>query len=245
VVAVAALAVTTACGGTDTPPSTTPITMTTTSTTPTTVAITDAGRAVGATFATSLGTALGIAFTMPDTESACTGSSLVAALGEEAARKVAAADPVTLIGSKDVAIAALDACVAGATLAGPVTMSFYKGLGAATPTDAVINCVAGQFGTKVGTVAFLTMAANTSGSMPKELIATFDECVPPDEVADLLAAQFEAAGAEPEVAKCVARELEGKVTLSDLAEISGDNGNIPVDMQAVIDDARLACDATG
>lgn len=203
--------------------------------------------AIGAALGRHLASATGTPFELSDVEASCVGAALVQSEGRDGAGVIGDATDQAGLDEEQVqaATAALDDCVAGTTLAGGLSVGFYEGLGIPGPSDQVESCVAEQLDTEVGTILYATLDAAAGAGTSTVVVATFDACVPADDVADLLAAQFEAAGAEPEVAKCVAGELKGEVSLTDLARIGGDDGNIPVDMQAVIDDARLACDAPG
>ena len=204
------------------------------------------GASIGRELTATLATALGGGFALAPDEATCAGKALVESLTAAPAQKVARADPAGLSGADKSAVSgALDSCAKSDTLATAITTAFYSGLGTAAPPPAVSSCVAGKISGRAGETVFVLVAASADGSTPKALVATFDACVPPDEVAPVLAAQFEASGMSADAAKCAADRLKGKITIATLAEISGDNGNIPVDVQAAINDAKLACAPTG
>ncbi|MBM3661286.1 MAG: hypothetical protein FJW94_00115 [Actinobacteria bacterium] len=138
--------------------------------------------------------------------------------------------------------AGFDACVSGRTLGPVITALFFNELpGAPTPDQSVESCVAGEIDGSTGQLIIGLFGSNESGGLPTEFLNTLDVCVPDDVVAEQLTAELASDGTFTEAeASCIAEQVAPQLSISTLAE-AGESGALPPDVQALIEEATLAC----
>ncbi len=201
--------------------------------------------ALGEAVVAALGEAVGDhePLTTDAAETACVGSSLATSLGNGAEALGEAGSGVGDWSAEQVEAVteAVDDCVSGESVASALTASFYEGLGLGAPGEEVVACVADGVEGEVGSVVFESIDAAESSVTPTRTVAVLDRCMPRADLETLFTSAVVASGATPEVASCTAEKISDELSLADLLEISDDDTQIPVDMQAALDDARLAC----
>ena len=201
--------------------------------------------ALGQTVATTLGEAVGDdePLTTDGEETTCIGSSLATSLGNgaEALGETGSGVGDWTEEQTGAVTEAIDHCVSGDSVAPALTASLYAGMGLGAPGKEVVECVADGVGDEVGTVVFESIDAAESSATPTETVAVLDRFMPQADLEALFTSAVVASGATPVVAACIGGRVSGELTLADLLEISSDDGQIPVDLQATLDDARMAC----
>lgn len=174
----------------------------------------------------------------------CFADRLIEDLGEQGALELNESSDDIADASDDeqaAAAAAFDECISGSVLAPSILESFYESIDAEQgPDQAVIDCVSDSLEGRTGTV--LIEAANTeaSGGTPQLTIEVLEQCVPDEVVTDVFVQAFQAEGATPEQAQCVANELVGQLGFADFVEIS-ESPELPEQIQQLIGVATTAC----
>jgi hypothetical protein len=131
--------------------------------------------------------------------------------------------------------------VSGRTLAPVITGFFSRALGAPTPDQSVESCVAGEIDGTTGQLIVGLFDSSESGGLPTDLLDTLDVCVPEQVVVDLFAEELTANGTfTPAEATCIGEQVAPQLSISTLAE-AGESGALPPDVQALIEEAALAC----
>jgi hypothetical protein len=181
---------------------------------------------------------------LSEDEATCLAESLVDALGADRAQSVADADDLSSLDAeqRQSARTALNDCMSGAALAPTLATQFYQGLGTeARPTKAVTRCLAGELDGQAGDLLLAGLQAMEQGQVPAGLVDAYQACVPDEILIDEFASTFEADGASPEKARCVAEFLVDELSLAEITQI-GMSGEQPgPEFQAVVQDAARAC----
>jgi hypothetical protein len=180
-----------------------------------------------------------------DDEAQCLGSYVIDRVGEQEAQTISdeAIDALTP-DQLAVLTAGFNKCISGATMAGDLVTSFYEGAGVrSTPTDEVVACVADGIDGRTGDVVAESATLAESATAPITL-SVMDTCVPASEVTELLRSAFQEAGLTPAQATCTAGALEGKISLSELAEI-GSASSLPPEIEAKVTTAAQGCKGAG
>lgn len=195
--------------------------------------------------ATQLGTELinqlDPSITEPDElEAGCLGQALTDALGSSEAQELTTTQNPTS-DQLDAISAAFDACVKGTTLAPSLTEGFFSELpGSPTPDQSVVSCVAGEIDGKTGTIIVDSVNSEQSDTLPTEVLATFDVCVPDDIVAGLLVDELTSDGTfDATQAACIADRVAAQLSITELAA-AGKSGSSDT-VTKLVEDATLAC----
>lgn len=178
-------------------------------------------------------------------ESGCLGFTLIDALGDADAQDVVTTQDPTP--DQLAAIeAGFDACISGTTLAPAITGLFFGELpGAPTPDQSVVSCVAGEIDGTTGQLIIGLVDSSETGGLPTEFLDTLDVCVPDDVVADLFVEGLVSDGTvDTAQATCIAERVAPQLSISTLAA-AGQADGLPADVQALIEEATLACIAGG
>ena len=178
-------------------------------------------------------------------ESGCLGFALIDALGETDARGVVTTEdpPPEQLAALE---AGFDACISGTTLGPAITALFFSEFpGAPSPDQSVVSCVAGEIDGTTGQLIIGLFDSSETGSLPTEFLDTLDVCVPDQVVADLFAEALVSDGTvDPVQAACIAEQVAPQLSISTLAA-AGQADGLPADVQALIEEATLACIAGG
>jgi hypothetical protein len=178
-------------------------------------------------------------------ETGCLGTALIDALGESDAQDLLTTDTPTSE-QLEATGAAFDACISGTTLAGALTALFFDELpGSPTPDQSVVSCVAGEIDGTTGQLIVGLVDASDTGGLPTEFLDTLDVCVPDEVVADLFVEELSSDGTFDTVqATCIAEAIAPQLSISTLAA-AGQADGLPADVQALIEEATVACLAAG
>jgi hypothetical protein len=178
-------------------------------------------------------------------EEECLGDFVIDALGEDEALEMSEADISTYTTAQMEALqAGFNECISGASVAGDLLSSFYEGAGAtASPSPGVEECVADTLDGQTGDVVVESIQMAESDTLPPVMLATFDACVPPSDVALILEAAFSSSGLTPEQSTCMASALSGSITITQLAELGASDAGLPPDLEATITQAAQGCGA--
>ncbi|MFM7508100.1 MAG: hypothetical protein ACKO5A_00940 [Actinomycetota bacterium] len=131
--------------------------------------------------------------------------------------------------------------MSGRTLGPAITALFFNELpGAPTPDQSVESCVAGEIDGSTGQLIIGLFGSNESGGLPTEFLNTLDVCVPDDVVADLFVGLAPDGTFTEAEASCIAEQVAPQLSIRTLAE-AGESGALPPDVQALIEEATLAC----
>lgn len=105
------------------------------------------------------------------------------------------------------------------------------------------ECVADTLDGQTGDVVVESIQMAESDTLPPVMLATFDACVPPSDVALILEAAFSSSGLTPEQSTCMASALSGSITITQLAELGASDAGLPPDLEATITQAAQGCGA--
>jgi hypothetical protein len=180
-----------------------------------------------------------------EVESGCLGFTLIDALGDADAQDVLTTEtptPAQLAALE----AGFDACISGTTLAPEITALFFDELpGAPVPDQSVVSCVAGEIDGATGQLIVGLFDASETGGLPTQFLDTLDVCVPDDVVADLFVEELSSDGTFDQAqATCIAERVAPQLSISTLAA-AGQADGLPADVEALIEEATLACLAGG
>ena len=174
-------------------------------------------------------------------EAECLGGTLIDVLGPADAQAVLTVeDPTTE--QLDAIEAGFDACISGRTLGPAIAALFFGELpGAPVPDQAVESCVAGEIDGATGQLIVGLFSSSDTGSIPTQFLDTLDVCVPENVVADLFVSELTADGSftTPQ-AECIAEQVAPQLPISTLAQ-AGQSGELPPDVQALIESATASC----
>jgi len=195
--------------------------------------------------ATQLGseliTQLDPSITEPDElEAGCLGQALTDSLGSAEAEDLTTTKNPTP-DQLDAISASFDACVKGTTLAPSLTEGFFSELpGSPAPDQSVVSCVAGEIDGKTGSIIVDSINSDQADTLPTEVLATFDVCVPDDIVAGLLVDELSSDGTfDATQAQCIADKVAAQLSITDLAA-AGKSGTSDTVTQ-LVQDATIAC----
>jgi hypothetical protein len=178
-------------------------------------------------------------------ETGCLGTALIDALGDADAQDLLTTESPTA--DQLAALeAGFDACISGTTLAPAITALFFNELpGAPAPDQSVVSCVAGEIDGTTGQLIVGLYDAGESGGLPTEFLDSLDVCVPDEVVADLFVEELSSDGTFDTVqATCIAEAIAPQLSISTLAA-AGQADGLPADVQALIEEATVACLAAG
>jgi hypothetical protein len=170
-------------------------------------------------------------------ESGCLGFTLIDALGDADAQDVLTTEtptPAQLAALE----AGFDACISGTTLAPEITALFFDELpGAPVPDQSVVSCVAGEIDGATGQLIVGLFDASETGGLPTQFLD--------DVVADLFVEELSSDGTFDQAqATCIAERVAPQLSISTLAA-AGQADGLPADVEALIEEATLACLAGG
>ncbi len=171
----------------------------------------------------------------------CVGGSVIDSLGEDGAQEMSAAAAADYTSDQvDALVTAFNSCVPGSMIAPTMVSSFYEGMGVTEPTDsAMVECVGGFVEGKTGEIVKEGIASQATDAVPEITLKAFDKCMPPEDISALLEKAFTSSGLTDTQASCVATELKGQITVSDLVAAGGAGGN--PDLEAKIKSAAEGC----
>lgn len=148
----------------------------------------------------------------------CVGQTLITSVGPDGAMAMLGAGTALSAPQLAAISTALDRCVPGTTVAGPLASILYHGNGPAAP-PAVVSCMAGALDGRVGQV-LAAAVRDPGGSFTDQALAVLDRCVPPADVATLIRTALVDGGVSPTQAACATDGLRDLLTVSDLVRIS-------------------------
>jgi hypothetical protein len=108
-----------------------------------------------------------------------------------------------------------------------------------------VSCVAGEIDGATGQLIVGLFDASETGGLPTQFLDTLDVCVPDDVVADLFVEELSSDGTFDQAqATCIAERVAPQLSISTLAA-AGQADGLPADVEALIEEATLACLAGG